>query len=315
MLEHVAPQIRLITETNVSHAENMSYFGDGTNEAHLIYNFALPPLVLYTLQRGNAEPLSAWASGLKLPSQQVTFFNFLASHDGIGLAPLRGILPERAIDELAKRTQELGGYVSYRSNPDGSQSPYELNINYFDALANPEVEEPLEIQIERFCAAHAIQLALVGMPGIYFHSLFGSRGWPEGVRLSGRNRSINRQKLTMTELELGLNDPSALRSLVFRRLSSLLLARAAHSAFNPYGEQRVIACGPQVFGLLRGVPATTGQVFCMQNVSAQPVLVNLPPELNSQFSIAKDLISGNLLKIKNGQNLWLAPYQTLWMAI
>ena len=136
LLEQAAPQVRLITETNVPHTENMSYFGDGTNEAHLIYNFALPPLVLYTLQNGDAGPLSAWASGLTLPSQQVTFFNFLASHDGIGVTPLRGLLPESAIEELARRTLAQGGLVSYRSNPDGSQSPYELNINYFDALAD-----------------------------------------------------------------------------------------------------------------------------------------------------------------------------------
>ena len=314
LLQQAAPQVRLITETNVPHVENMSYFGDGKNEAHLIYNFALPPLELYTLQKGDAEPLSTWASGLKLPSQQVTFFNFLASHDGIGVAPLRGILPERAIDELARRTRELGGYVSYRSNPDGSQSPYELNINYFDALANPAVEESLEIQIERFCAAHAIQLALVGVPGIYFHSLFGSRGWLEGVRLSGRNRSINRQKLSLAELEFDLNIPSSLRSQVFGRLSRLLRARASHAAFQPFGEQCVIDCGTQVFCVIRGGSKTTGQVLCLQNVSAQAVMVNLPTEITFQYSAAMDLISGEKLMIKHGSNLRLEPYQTLWLA-
>ncbi len=182
LFELAAPQVKLITETNVPHIENLSYFGDGTNEAHLVYNFALPPLILYTFQTGDAGPLAAWASGLRLPSRQVTFFNFLASHDGIGVSPLRGILPESAIEELARRTLAQGGLVSYRSNPDGSHSPYELNINYFDALANPGSNEPLDLQLDRFCAAHAIQLALPGVPGIYFHSLFGSRSWPEGVR-------------------------------------------------------------------------------------------------------------------------------------
>ncbi len=315
VMEQVAPQVRLITETNVPHAENMSYFGDGTNEAHLIYNFALPPLLLYTLQQGDAGPLSAWASGLSLPSNQVTFFNFLASHDGIGVTPLRGILPESAIEDLARRTLTQGGLVSYRTNPDGSQSPYELNINYFDALADPDADEPQDIQVERFCAAHAIQLALQGVPGIYFHSLFGSRGWPEGVQLSGRNRSINRQKLAIAEIELDLNNPTSLRSRVFGRLSRLLRARVTHAAFQPYGEQRVLDFGPQVFGLLRGAPDATGQVLCLQSVSSQPVMVNLPGEVSTRDNTATDLIGGNRLSIGTDQPIRLAPYQTLWLAL
>ena len=188
-----------------------------------------------------------------MPTRQVTFFNFLASHDGIGVTPLRDLLPESAIEELAHRTLAQGGLVSYRSNPDGSQSPYELNINYFDALANSDNDEPLDHQIDRFCAAHAIQLALLGVPGIYFHSLFGSRGWPQGVRQSGRNRSINRQKLSSgrarirSERSFILTQPG-----ISDGLSRLLRARGTHDAFQPYGEQRVIDCDDQVFCLLRG---------------------------------------------------------------
>src|SRR5690606_35016656 len=44
VLDEVAPDVRLITETNVPHPDNISYFGAGTNEAQLVYNFALPPL-------------------------------------------------------------------------------------------------------------------------------------------------------------------------------------------------------------------------------------------------------------------------------
>ncbi len=313
-LERVAPQVKLITETNVPHSENMSYFGDGKDEADLIYNFALPPLILYTLQKGDAGSLSAWAGGLRLPSQQVTFFNFLASHDGIGVTPLRDILQEGAIEELARRTLAQGGLVSYRSNPDGSQSPYELNINYFDALANPDRAEPLENQIGRFLAAHAIQLALVGVPGIYFHSLFGSRGWPEGVRMTGRKRSLNRQKLTLAELELDLENPNTLRSRIFQGMARLLKACASHAAFQPYSEQRVFDCGGQVFGLFRFDLDTNGHVLCLQNVTAQPALVNLPGEIISQTGITNDLLSGERMIIESGDNLRLSPYQTRWLA-
>src|SRR4029079_8365664 len=41
IVDAVAPGARLLTETNVPHAENVSYFGDGTDEANLVYQFAL----------------------------------------------------------------------------------------------------------------------------------------------------------------------------------------------------------------------------------------------------------------------------------
>ena len=131
-LDEVAPQVALITETNVPHAENISYFGDGRNEAQMVYNFSLPPLTLHAFHTGNAQILSAWARTLDLPSDQTTFFNFLASHDGIGLTPARGLLEESDIRAMAERVEALGGFVSHRNNPDGSQSAYELNINYLD---------------------------------------------------------------------------------------------------------------------------------------------------------------------------------------
>jgi sucrose phosphorylase len=105
VLDEVAPDVRLITETNVPHRDNISYFGDGTNEAQLVYNFALPPLVLHSLATGNAQKLTGWAAALELPSPQTTFFNFLASHDGIGMNPARGILSQAEIDALVARAR------------------------------------------------------------------------------------------------------------------------------------------------------------------------------------------------------------------
>src|SRR5258706_6602601 len=140
-LNEIAPHVHLITETNVPHLDNISYFGDGTDEAQLVYNFALPPLILHTFRTENAGALSNWAKTLSLPSERVTFFNFLASHDGVGLNPVRGLLVSDDIDALVKNTLEHGGLVSYKQDPDGTQSPYEMNINYFDALSNPHSNE------------------------------------------------------------------------------------------------------------------------------------------------------------------------------
>ena len=271
MLDEVAAQVMLITETNVPHRDNVSYFGDGTNEAQLVYNFALPPLVLHSVATGSAEALSRWAAAPETPSQDVAFFNFLASHDGIGVNPVRGILSEGEIDSLVERAAAHGGFVSYKHNADGSKSPYELNINYFDALSDPTSDDPLEVQIARFVVAHAVMLAMPGVPGIYFHSLFGSRGDRAGAEASGISRRINRQKLSRAELESELADAASLRARVLHEVRALLARRRTSSAFHPSGRHQVLELDPRVFGVRRTSPDGKESVLCLHNVSAEPV--------------------------------------------
>lgn len=270
VLDEAAPHVRLITETNVPHAENISYFGNGSNEAQLVYNFALPPLVMHTLRTGDAAALSAWADELKPPSTETAFFNFLASHDGIGLNPARGILRAAEMDALAEQTLAHGGLLSYKQNPDGTQTPYEMNINWFDALSDPQSDEAIGLQTARFMAAQAIMMALQGVPGIYFHSLFGSRGWPEGVQQTGSRRAINRQKLLRAALEADLTEPSSLRSRVFGEFTALMRRRAGSPAFHPQGAQKVMDAGGGVFALQRTSPDGKQAVLCLHNVTARP---------------------------------------------
>ncbi len=311
VLDEAAPHVSIITETNVPHAENISYFGDGTDEARLVYNFTLPPLVLYSFQTGSVQALVEWARGLELPSGEVTFFNFLASHDGIGLNPLRGILSEEEIGDVVSRAQEHGGLVSYKTVGDGDLLPYELNISYFDALNPPGVGEPLSLQVDRFLAAHAILLALKGLPGIYFHSLFGSRGWPEGVTATGRNRSINRQKFQRLELESELADPASRRAQVFERLSHLLKIRSQHSAFHPFGGQQVVQAGPAVFGLLRTSPDEKERLLCLQNINRRAQV--LPPGVLGRLGPhPRDILTGR--DVSESASLLMQPYGTLWLA-
>ncbi len=313
VLDEVAPNVRLITETNVPHRDNISYFGAGRNEAQLVYNFALPPLTLHALRTGDSRVLSRWASDLTLPSEQTTFFNFLASHDGIGLNPARGILPEAEIASLVADVEANGGLVSYKYNADGSHSPYELNINYFDALSDPHAAEPLAGQVDRFMASQAILLAMIGVPGIYFHSLFGSQGWPEGVAQTGRNRTINRQKLNLAALEAELSDSHSLRAQVFSRYKELLRARAASPAFHPGGRQRVIPCGDALFALLRTAPDRSAAVLCLQNVSGR---IHTAPNVAEALGMGKlcDLVTGRTLAVGKDDAVELRPYETLWLA-
>lgn len=313
VLDESAPHVMLVTETNVPHAENMTYLGDGTDEAQMVYNFALPPLVLHTFHTGNAQALSRWASRLALPSDQTTFFNFLASHDGIGLNPVRGILSDAEIDALVARAVAHGGLVSYKDDPDGSASPYELNINYFDALSDPKAQEPLETQVARFMAAQAIMTSIVGVPGIYFHSLFGSRGWAAGVAATGQNRTINREKLALGSLEEELANPDSRRHAVFERYAHLLRIRAAQPAFHPHGRMQVLNAGPSVVALLRISPDGMERVVCLQNVTdrRQTVAAEVLAPLRGDARVVEDLLAGAVFE--SAQPIALDAYQTLWL--
>ncbi|MGL4610276.1 MAG: sugar phosphorylase [Trueperaceae bacterium] len=271
IVEDVAPHVVLLTETNVPHEENMSYFGDGHNEARMVYNFALPPLTLYTFLKQDATALQSWVTSLKTPGDKTCFFNFLASHDGIGVRPIESILGKAGIDFLVESVQQHGGFISYKNNSDGSQSPYEMNIVYFDALNNPNVSESVEMQVKRFIAAHSIMFALAGMPGIYIHSLLGSRSYHDGVKQTGHNRSINREKFDLDGLEADLTDAQGLRRQVLDELTKLLEVRQCEKAFHPQTSQEVLTTQKEVFALRRG-----DAVYCLHNVSTQAQEVALP---------------------------------------
>ncbi|MBI9096641.1 MAG: alpha-amylase [Sphaerochaeta sp.] len=240
VLSALSPESFLVTETNVPHRENISYFGSGYDEATMVYNFPLPPLVYHTFLSQDATALSAWAKTLFLPSKEVTFFNFLASHDGIGLMPVKDILNKDEIEAMASHTLKEGGFVSRKSEMDGSTSAYELNINYFSALCHIIKDESDALAVSRFVAASAIMIFFKGIPGIYIHSLIGSKNWFGDTSLQEHPRRINREKIIMQELEDELSDPQSLRFSVFSRMLALLEIRKREVSFSPLADQRVV---------------------------------------------------------------------------
>ncbi|MBN2048123.1 MAG: sugar phosphorylase [Anaerolineaceae bacterium] len=316
ILDLVAPHVVLITETNVPHDENISYFGDGQNEAQMVYNFSLPPLVLHSITTGNAAKLLQWASTLDLPSEEVTFFNFLASHDGIGLLPARGILTEAELNQLAEHVLEMGGRVSYKNNSDGSKSPYELNINYLDASRKADTDEDVEWIAKRFLASQSVMLELRGVPGIYYHSLFGSQNWIEGLLQTGQNRTINREKLNLDRLIEELDSPQTLRHHVFQGFQRMLRVRTRHDAFDPHGMQKIINHNKHVFAVFRQDRAASARLFCLSNLSDQPqqIQITLADFIDRPVSHLTDLIAGTDHLVSDGSfSLILEPYQIAWL--
>lgn len=302
-LDAVAPHIVLITETNVPHAENVSYFGDGHNEAQLVYNFTLPPLLLHTLLSGNGEQLATWINSLETPSDQTTFFNFTASHDGIGVRPVEGILDASDLQRMIEHVERIGGRISYRNNPDGSRSPYELNVTYVDAVANPD-ETPAE-HIRRFLLSQAVMLALAGVPAVYIHSLLGSRNDLEGMAVKGHNRAINRAQLQLDQIEAELDDPQSFRAQIFHNYLHLIQQRIRHFAFHPNGAQRAFTRNDgQVLIIERTAPDESERILALHNLTSRPQTVAL------DRAGGRDILAEQAIV---ADNVELEPYAVRWI--
>ncbi|HCM9179309.1 sugar phosphorylase [Enterobacter kobei] len=297
----VAPGTVIITETNVPHKDNISYFGDGENEAQMVYQFSLPPLVLHAVHRQDVKALCQWAGSLALPSTKTTWFNFLASHDGIGLNPLRGILPESEILSLVEKLQQEGALVNWKNNPDGTRSPYEINVTYLDALSSQD--SPDDERIARFILAHAVLLSFPGVPAVYIQSILGSRNDYEGVERLGYNRAINRKKYTAGQVDLELNNKQSIRHKIYSRLSEFIAIRRGEHAFHPDSQAMFESLDEQILKIVR-VADNGERITALFNFSH-----NVHTVYEKVLS-GVELLSGQAI---DGTELTLNPWQVMWI--
>lgn len=311
LLEHARADAILITETNIPNRENLSYFGNA-NEAHCVYNFSLPPLLLNTLLTGDCTYLRQWLMSMPPAQNGTTYFNFIASHDGIGLRPAEGLLSDEELSTLITTLEALGGRVSWRALEGDERRPYEVNIALYDALQGT-VRGADTWGLERFVCAHAIMFALEGIPGLYIHSLLGTRNDYQRVEHSGHSRAINRHQWSLAALEAELADPASDHYRVMTRLQGLLRLRAAQPAFHPNATQFTLQLGTSLFGFWRQSMDRRQSIFCISNISDQPQPLNLL-DLNLIDDHGwSDLISGQRYPSRDLQ-LLLQPYQTLWLS-
>lgn len=298
--EFVNPAVVILTETNVPNKENLSYFGND-DEAHMVYQFSLPPLLLHALHTGNPEYLNTWAKSLPQLEGNKTFFNFTASHDGVGVRPLEGLLPDEEKETLVANMQKFGGKVNYKSNPDGSTSPYELNITYFDALKGTKNGED-NFQVERFLASQTVMMSFAGIPAFYIHSLTATPNYLEGVAQTGQNRTINRRKWNLKELNEVLSTETP-QAQVFESIKRLISIRKKQTAFHPNAKQEILDLDNELFGLIRTSASQTIMLIC--NLSDQ----------NKSFELREgyEEVNYDLISEKNIDKKELKPYQCLWL--
>lgn len=305
----VAPHVLLLTETNVPHVENISYFGEG-DEAHMVYQFSLPPLLYDAYLTEDATVLTDWMDRLYEIPDGTTYFNFTASHDGIGVRPLEGLVPQDRLDRLVAATEERGGMVGMRTMPDGTQRPYELNITYVDAMKSPSSDDE-ELHARRFLASQAIMLAMKGIPGIYFHSLVGTPNHTPGVEESGIPRRINRRKYERNELEESLAHEGSAQQRIFAGYQNLLDTRIQQSAFHPDGPSEVVHTEhPGILSFLRTSPEGDQAILVLANMTGQHQSLKLE---NTQLQgLTFDLISGQPKVLS--QTVTLDPVEIVWLA-
>jgi sucrose phosphorylase len=311
LIEHHSEDAIIITETNVPNAENLSYLGNA-NEAHAVYNFSLPPLLLQALNTGNCQHLKQWLVTMP-PSQMGTFyFNFIASHDGIGLRPAEGLLEQTEINELANCMKEFGGRISWRTNDDGQDKPYEINITLFDALQGTN-KGPDRWQIPRFLCAHGVMLALEGVPAIYIHSFLATQNYYQGVEHTNHNRTINRYKWDEQELE-ALLEAENHHSSVFSQMKYLLSIRRKESGFHPNAEQYVLHISDELFGFWRQNINRTEKIFCIFNVTDQEQSLDLTCLNLPHDGTWIDLVSNTQYE-DIYETVTLNPYQFIWLKV
>lgn len=300
--EAIDPDVIILTETNVPNKENLSYFGDG-DEAHMVYQFSLPPLLLNSLFTGNATYLTQWASTLPEMDEGCTFFNFTASHDGVGVRPLEGLVPDSELQELLKSMKEFGGQVSTKSNPDGSTSPYEINITYFDSMKGTKHGLD-DYQAERFLCSQTVMLALQGIPAFYIHSFTATPNYTDGVKETGRARTINRMKWDEQELTQKI-ESETVNARVFKELKRRMGIRKTVSAFHPDAKQEIMDLGNALFAFKRN--SRSGErVYVLNNITNKEVSVGLPEK--GSF---KDLLHGK--EFGTESKIQIKPYESLWI--
>ncbi|MEH6886553.1 sugar phosphorylase [Priestia megaterium] len=301
IVDLVAKGTVIITETNVPHKDNISYLGNGTDEAHMVYQFPLPPLVLHAIHNGNGSAISNWAKQLPSTDTSTTFFNFLASHDGIGLNPIRGIIPEQEILEMVDDLKKEGALVNYKKNPDGTDSPYEINVTYMDAL-NKRLDKD-STRVARFLLAHSILLTLPGVPAVYVQSILGSRNDYEGVTKTGMNRSINRKKYAYSEIEKELTDVNSLRHSIFTELTKIIQIRKTEPLFHPNVDLDVIDLGEELFAFKR-TNTKNESIYVLHNLTNHTAVCRL--EGKYQDILTKE-------QKEYSETISLDPYQFLWL--
>ncbi|MEA3463905.1 MAG: alpha-amylase family glycosyl hydrolase [Patescibacteria group bacterium] len=301
VFNEAAPHVWVITETVLPHKENTSYFGNGSNEAHLVYHFQLETLLLHTMLSGNSSLASNWLRKIKYAGEQTSYLNLSVSHDGIHAIPARGILNKKQMRAIALDCEKKGGKILERDSGNGETEIYEMNITYPSAMG----------EINKYLASQSIQLALRGVPLIYFNNLIGANNWNKGIEKLGYGRAINREKFDYSKLTKELNDVNSHKHKIFYGYKKLLKARIKEPLFSPLAEQKILNLGHGAMAILR-FNKNSDNLLAITNVTNRILKINANAvKQEMQKKRVKDILTQEKLKLE--KYLVLKPYEVKWL--
>ena len=310
LCDYATEPVILLTETNVPKAENLSYFGK-RDEAHVIYNFPLPPLILHALLSGTAKNLDKWQRSMPPAPLGCAYLNFTASHDGIGMRPAEGLLSSEDQSSMIQAVQSSGGLVSMRALPNGGEAPYELNTTYFAALGQT-FDGPDEFHLERFLCSQTIVMSLEGIPAFYIHSMLATPNDTDAVERRGMNRAINRHRWDYGALQEMLGTETSIHAQVLNGLKARLDIRQNQTAFHPNATQFTVNTGDdRIFGIWRQSLDRHQSIFALHNVSKETVTLPITTLNIIADEDWRDLLAGDEIK---DDDVVLAPYQCRWIS-
>jgi sucrose phosphorylase len=310
LIDHLDETVLLVTETNVPNHENVAYFGNG-NEAHIIYNFSLPPLLVHALLTGESMSLRRWMMSMAPSQDGCAFLNFSASHDGIGLRPVEGLLPQEEVDKMIEAVQSFGGRLTMRAYQD-RQVPYEMNTTLFCALKGT-IDGADDLQVPRFIASQTIMMSLEGIPAFYVQSFLASENDEALAEKTGQNRSLNRKQWQAAEVDAGLADMSSPMARIFHELTRRLHIRKQQKAFHPDATQFTLHINPGLFGFWRQSLDRQQSLFVVTNITDEAKTLSLRDInlfANTQWV---DLLRDEEVNPED-EELILQPYQTVWIS-
>ncbi len=302
----------LITETNVPQKENLSYL-ISDDEAHMAYNFPLPPLLLEAIITSRADILNSWIFDWPILSDDTTLFNFTASHDGVGLRALEGLMNEQRIKNLLINCEKRGGLVSHRRLSNGDDKPYELNISWWSAMEDSS-RDSNRFQFERFILTQLLVMALKGVPAFYLPALLASENDIKSFSMTGQRRDLNREKFKLDNLLSVLNNPESNANKNLKFLRNAMNVRSELKQFHPCSEMKCLSKGRSDIVVIKRSKGPES-VFAIHNMTENKINYqlndnDLPKIIDNDFNTQDFLTSTKY----NWKNISLDPFQVIWLS-
>ena len=297
----------IITETNLPEKENLSYFGNN-DEANWVYNFSLAPLLVYSLLFEDSKKITKWSKNFPSAKKNNNYLNFIASHDGIGMRPIEGILNNKTKKKFFQRLKKNGGEFSFRKIQGKGKSVYEANITLFNAFKTSNFDKKGKFGFQRYFAAHSIMMSFEGVPAIYFNSIFGNSNDNSKFIISGNKRDLNRYRWNSIKLENHLRDKKSKQNKYYNNMINLLKLRNKQKAFHPNASRKTIDLGSKFFGIRRTSLDRKQIISCITNMTSNIQLL----KTDNIIMNGNNILNGKLVKINN--QLQLRPFQTVWIS-